>query len=199
VRLTNEFTVAARLEQTWSALLDVPRVARALPGARLEPGNGDGSWRGTMKVKLGPVTTEYEGSARLQDVDDDERVASFYVQGREARGQGTAAATITNRLSAAGDATRVAVETDLQVTGRQAQLGRGLMQDVAGVVLAEFSARLERELAAGPEPAEAAPAPIEDALDVGAVAGRALRERAALVGIGFAAGLVTGLLLRGRR
>ncbi len=199
MRLTNQFTVAARLEQTWSALLDVPRVARALPGARLEPGNGDGSWRGTMKVKLGPVTTEYEGSARLQDVDDDERVASFYVQGREARGQGTAAATITNRLSAAGDATRVAVETDLQVTGRQAQLGRGLMQEVAGAVLAEFSARLERELAGRPEAAEAAAAPFDDALDVAVVAGRALRERAALVGIGFAAGLVAGLLLRGRR
>ena len=92
MRLTNEFELAAPVERTWPLLLDVPRVGGALPGAQLEPDPAGDSYRGTMKVKLGPVTTEYAGTARLGDVDEDERVASFYVQGREARGQGRASA-----------------------------------------------------------------------------------------------------------
>jgi uncharacterized protein len=198
MRLTNEFDVAAPLERTWNALLDVPRVARALPGATIEPDGGDGAWRGTMKIKLGPVTTEYSGTARLQDVDEDERVASFHVQGRESRGQGTAAATITSRVAGAGERTHVVVDTDLKVTGRQAQLGRGLMQDVAGGMLGEFSARLERELSG--RPAEVSPeAASDEALDVGAAAAGALRERVVLVAVGVGVGLALGFALWGRR
>jgi carbon monoxide dehydrogenase subunit G len=190
MKLTNEFEVAAPVERTWATLLDVPRVARALPGAAIEPEAADGAWRGTMKLKLGPVTTEYAGTARVQDVDEDERVASFHVQGREARGQGTAAATITSRVAPAGEGTRVVVETQLQVTGRQAQLGRGLMEDVAGAILAEFATRLERELRGEPAVAAADGAGGE-ALDVGAAVYRPLLERA-----GYAlAGLLIGILL----
>jgi uncharacterized protein len=195
MKLSNEFVVAAHIERTWNVLLDVPRVARALPGARLEPDSADGAWRGTMKIKLGPVTTEYAGSARLQDVDEDERVAGFFVQGREARGQGTASATITSRLSEADGGTRVVVETDLRVTGRPAQLGRGLMQDVAGALLGEFSARLERELA-GEQPEE--PDEPDEALDVGGAAFRSLRERAAILAIGVGIGIALGRVLWGR-
>ena len=196
MKLSNEFVVAAPIERTWNVLLDVPRVARALPGARIEPDSADGAWQGTMKIKLGPVTTEYAGSARLQDVDEDERVAGFFVQGREARGQGTASATITSRLSEADGLTRVVVETDLRVTGRQAQLGRGLMQDVAGALLGEFSARLERELAGEPPDERGEP---DEALDVGGAALRSLGGRAVPLVLGVGIGLALGRVLWGRR
>jgi carbon monoxide dehydrogenase subunit G len=199
MKLTNEFLVAAPLERTWAALLDVPRVARALPGAVIEPEEHDGAWQGTRKVKLGAVTAEYAGTARLDDVDEDDRVASFHVQARERRGQGTAAATITSRLAGEDGATRVRVETDLQVTGRQAQLGSGLMQDVAANVLDRFAAGLERELAGGGEEAgAAADAGREDVLDVGAAVRGPLLERAGLIAGGAAAVLVAGWLVWGR-
>ena len=147
MRLVNEFDVGVPVERTWDTLLDVPRVARALPGAKVDPEADAGAWRGTMKIKLGPVTTEYAGTARVQDVDADDHVASYRVEGREARGQGSAAATITTRLaSGEGGGTKVVVETDMQVTGRQAQIGRSLMEDVAGAILGEFAGRLEKEL-----------------------------------------------------
>jgi carbon monoxide dehydrogenase subunit G len=148
MKLRNEFVVAAPLERTWETLLDVPRVASALPGAAIEPGpNGNstaGDHRGRMKVKIGPVTAEYAGTARLEEVDEDGHAATFYVQG--SGGQGTAAATIVNRLEPADGGTRVVVETDLRVTGRAAQFGRGLMEDVAAAMLGEFAKRLEREI-----------------------------------------------------
>src|SRR4051812_7075157 len=114
MKLRNEFVVGASLEQTWQTLLDVPRVASALPGATIEPG-GNGEHRGRVRLKLGPVTAEYAGTARLADVDEDAHVASFHVQG--AGDQGTAAATITSRVVETEGGTRVIVETDLRVTG----------------------------------------------------------------------------------
>jgi hypothetical protein len=140
-----------------------------------------------MKLKLGPVTTEYAGTARLQDVDEDERVASFHVQAREARGQGSAAAVITGRLVPEGDSTRVAVETDLQVTGRQAQLGRGMMEDVAGAVLGEFSSRLEREMRG-----ETPPPAGDEALDVGGAALVPIAQRALPVLVALLIGFLLG-------
>jgi carbon monoxide dehydrogenase subunit G len=191
MRLTNEFDVGAPPGRTWETLLDVPRVARALPGATIEDEVQSGAWRGAMKLKLGPVTTEYSGTARVQDLDEDDRVASYRVEGREVRGQGTAAATITTRLQPAdGGGTHVVVETDLQVTGRQAQLGRNLMEDVAGAILGEFAGRLERELRGEPPPAGDAP----DALDVSHAVRGAVAERAALFGAGVLAGAVLGFL-----
>jgi len=190
MRLRNEFDVDAALRDTWATLLDVPRVARALPGATIEPDGEGGAWRGTMKVKLGPVVTEYVGSARVQDADDDDHVASYRVEGREARGQGSAAATITTRLSAGGGGgTHVVVETDMQVTGRQAQLGHGLMEDVAGAILGEFAGRLERELRGEAAVSDGAD---EDALDVSGAVRGALLERAGLVAAGVVVGLALG-------
>ncbi|HVC87273.1 MAG TPA: SRPBCC family protein [Gaiellaceae bacterium] len=178
MKLRNEFIVAAPLERTWIALLDVPRVASALPGATIEPG-GNGEHRGRMKVKIGPVTAEYAGTARLEDVDEDAHVASFYVQGSGE--QGAAAATITNRVEEVEGGTRVVVETDLRVTGRAAAFGRGLLEDVSARLLAEFARRLEAEIL---EPSSrsitsSVPAP-EDALDLGAAAWEPLIRRYAL-------------------
>jgi carbon monoxide dehydrogenase subunit G len=189
MKLVSELQLGAPVQETWRALVDVPRVAQALPGATIEPGPVDGAYRGRIKIKLGPVITEYTGLARLQDVDDDDHVASFHVHGREAHGQGSAEATIT--ISCSGDAigTRLRVETDLQVTGRQAQLGRGIMEDVATRVLAEFAARLERALVS----AEAA----EDdgggeVFDAGRAGWRPLMERAAIALAGVLVGLALG-------
>lgn len=143
MRLQNEFTVAAPLERTWDTLLDVERVASCLPGASIEPVGEDGLYRGAMRLKAGPVSLSYSGTVRLADVDADEHVASFDARAKESKGTGTAAAMIRNRLEPAGDGTRVVVETDLNVTGRPAQFGRGLMEDVASKVLGDFAGRLE--------------------------------------------------------
>ena len=197
MKLRNEVVVRAPLDDTWRVVLDVPRVANALPGASVEPAGEAGLYRGTMRVKLGPVTTEYEGVARLQDQDDDAYVASFHLQGRERRGQGTAAATITNRLFPENGGTRLVVETDVNVTGRAAQFGRGIMESVASALLQEFARRLEREAAAEGEAVRAsAIPPPADALDVGAAAwSGALRGRLPLA-LAFTSGLALGLLLR---
>jgi carbon monoxide dehydrogenase subunit G len=189
MKLTNEVVVPAPVEQTWSLLLDVPRVVRALPGATVEPDAAEGVYRGTLKVRLGPVTVEYEGSARLEDVDEDEHVASFLIEGRERRSHGGATATIVNRLLPADGSTRLVVETDLAVTGRAAQLGRGLMEDVAANLLERFAQGLG-EVARGVE--QAPPA----MLDVGTAAWEPLLRRYgpyAAVGLaGFLLGLAFG-------
>jgi uncharacterized protein len=193
MKLRNEFPVAAPADRTWQALLDVGRVARCLPGASLAADGDGGAYRGSLSVRLGPVTAEYRGTVRLVDADDDARVATFRAEGREARGHGTSAATITNRVEATDGGSRVVVETDMAVTGRAAQLGRGMMEEVAGRVLAEFARRLERDLAApdgaraGAEPAApSAPAP----LDLGrALLPRLAAPAAAVVGLAVLVGL----------
>jgi len=160
VRLENEFTVAAPLERTWQVLLDVERVAGCLPGATVEPVGEEGLYRGQMRLKVGPVNMAYSGTVQLLDVDADEHVASFEARAKETRGTGTAAATIRNRLEPADGGTRVRVETDLDVTGRPAQFGRGLMQDVASKMLGEFAGRLEHlVLEPAANGADRAPAP----------------------------------------
>ena len=189
MKLTNELLLAVPRAQSWSTLLDVPRVARALPGALVDPDPSDGAYRGTMKVKLGPVSTEYAGTVRLTDVDEDGGVLAFDVQGREIRGQGTASATITARLAPEAGGTRLIVDTDLEVTGRQAQFARGIMEDVAGAILTEFAARLEREIVGGPAAKTGEPG---DALDVGVALYRPLLERAGILAVGVALGLSLG-------
>jgi uncharacterized protein len=185
VKLTNEFTVAAPIERTWETLLDVERVASCLPGASIEPVGEDGMYRGSMQVKVGPVSVSYSGTVRLADVDADQHVASFAARANETKGTGTATAVIRNRLEPAGDGTRVVVETDLDVTGRAAQFGRGLMQDVAGRMLGDFAGRLERLVLEGPPAAEAAaaePAPEQERFDVGEVLLHGYRKQIAFAG-----------------
>jgi uncharacterized protein len=192
VKLTNELLLTAPLSQTWQTLLDVPRVARALPGATIDPDPSDGAYRGRMVVKLGPVTTEYTGTARLQDVDEDEGIVAFHVQAREIRGQGTAAATITARVAPEAGGTRLIVETELLLTGRQAQFARGIMEDVAGAILTEFAARLEREILGHPR-AESDDG--REVLDVGSAVYRPLLRRAGILVAGVALGLGLGRAL----
>jgi hypothetical protein len=183
----NEFVVDAPLDPTWRTLLDLARVARCLPGATIEPASADGTYDGSMRVKVGPVTMDYKGVARVTEIDEASHVAAFNVQGKELRGQGSASATIRNTLVAEGDSTRVLVETELSVTGRPAQFGRGIMQDVAGSMLDDFAKSLSEMMAAERQdhaaPAEAAPVersrPGKQALDLTGAVGGVLRQRLA--------------------
>jgi carbon monoxide dehydrogenase subunit G len=106
VKLHNVCVVAAPLAPTWSAIVDLARIASALPGAALEPTETAGTFRGTMKIKFGPVVSQYSGTATLEEVDDDRHIAVVRIQGREIRGQGNASATIRNTLSPVAGATQ---------------------------------------------------------------------------------------------
>jgi carbon monoxide dehydrogenase subunit G len=152
VKLTNEFTVAAEPERVWKALLDMEGVAGCLPGATIEATDQENHYKGSMKVKIGPMTVAYQGTATLSEVNDEARRAVISLSAREAKGQGTALATITNLVEDHDGGTRVRAETDLRITGAQARFGRGVMEDVAGRVLRDFSSCLERQVTA---PAEA--------------------------------------------
>jgi carbon monoxide dehydrogenase subunit G len=178
LKFENEVVVDAPIEATWRTLLDLERVAGCLPGATIEPGGEDGVFQGAMRVKLGPVTMNYKGTAKLEQVDEQAHTAVFQVQGKETRGQGSASATISNRLVPADGATRVLVETELSVTGRPAQFGRGIMQDVAASMLTDFASCLSKLLATeqGAEPAVTAE-PDREQLEVGGVLGRAVLAR----------------------
>jgi uncharacterized protein len=209
VKLRNEFEVAVPLERVWETLIDIERVARFLPGATIEPGSDQGVHQGSMRVKVGPMVVDYRGTARLGKVDAGERTADIEVQAKEARGQGTAAAVISSRLEQLDGHTRVVAETDLQITGRQARFGRGIMQDVAGRMLDQFAARFEAYLLEGepeaPDAAGSAAAPSpdaggDDALDLGSLLrGSAAARYGTAAALALAAALVVRALVRGRR
>jgi uncharacterized protein len=189
VILSHEFTVEGDLETVWRALLDLERVAGCLPGATIRATDEAGRFEGTMKVKMGPMTVAYEGSASLIEVDDSRHRAVISLRAREAKGQGTALATITNDVEQVGNRVWVRAETDLQVTGPQARFGRGVMEDVGNRVLAEFATRLEQEVAPAAAEGSASAAdsgpdrlpPVEDAFDIGAALAQTTVARAARV------------------
>ncbi|MEV4064446.1 SRPBCC family protein [Nonomuraea dietziae] len=208
MRFEHEFTVPVPIEQAWAALLDVERVAPCLPGATLDIVEGE-EFTGRMKVKVGPITVTYRGTARFEDVDKDAYTLTLQASGKEARGSGTASASVTARLTPAGEATAVRVESSFNVTGRPAQFGRGVMAEVGGKLIDRFAENLaellgesqseERHLAAVPELDEedARPSgtlrtsltPDEEALDLLEIAGTPLLKRVAPV-----AGAIAGLL-----
>jgi carbon monoxide dehydrogenase subunit G len=209
MKLENEFAVSAPIATTWETLLDIERVASCLPGASVRA-SGDGTYSGAMKMKLGPLTIDYQGSARMVDVDEDAHVATLEATAKEAKGQGTAAAIITNRLIPEGDRTRVIVETELNITGRPAQFGRGIMQDVSERMLAQFAERLEQEILSGaqrpPEdtrpverPASEPAAAEPDELVIGSLVAGPLVKRLLPAAGGLFLVALLATLLRGRR
>ena len=151
MKLENEFTVDVSVEDVWEVLLDLERITPCLPGAALTNGSdGDGEHDGSMKVRLGPVTQEYKGTVQIQEADESQRRAVLQADGKDSRGQGTASATITSTLHDEGNgSTRVHVETDMQITGRAAQFGRGIQQSVAEKLLGRFADCLEEEIKGG--------------------------------------------------
>jgi carbon monoxide dehydrogenase subunit G len=148
VELTNEFRVGVPVEQAWGVLTDVERIAPCMPGAQLQEIEGD-EYRGIVKVKVGPITAQYKGAARFVEKDEAGHRAVLRAEGRETRGQGNAAATITAQLDPDGDGTKISVVTDLTITGRVAQFGRGVLADVSTKLLGQFADCLETKLLAG--------------------------------------------------
>ena len=167
MELTNEFRVNAPIDRAWRVLTDLERIAPCMPGAQLEEVEGD-EHRGIVKVKVGPITAQYKGVARIVDRDKEGGRLVLRAEGRETRGQGNASALITANLSADGDATSVSINTDLTVTGKVAQFGRGVLGDVSAKLLTQFVACLEADVlasadAATPTAEPATPAPANGA------------------------------------
>jgi len=150
VDLTNEFRVGVPVERAWEVLTDVERIAPCMPGAQLQEIEGD-EYRGIVKVKVGPITAQYKGAARFVEQDEAGHRAVLRAEGRETRGQGNANATITAQLEPDGDGTKISVMTDLTITGRVAQFGRGVLADVSTKLLGQFADCLQTQLLAGDE------------------------------------------------
>jgi hypothetical protein len=145
MELTNTFSVSQPVERAWAVITDLERVTPCLPGAALLGVDGE-DYRGAVKVKVGPVTAQYEGVARFAERDDTAHHAVLRAEGRDVRGQGNAAATIKLRLAAHGSGTQVTIDTDLELAGRVAQFGRGVIADVSGKLIGQFATRLEEEM-----------------------------------------------------
>jgi carbon monoxide dehydrogenase subunit G len=148
MELEHSFTIPVPPEQAWGVLLDVEKVAPCMPGATVDSVDGD-DVKGRMKVKVGPVALTYAGTARFTEKDEQARRVVLEASGKETRGSGTAAATITSTLSDDAGQTRVVVHTTMTVTGRPAQFGRGVMAEVAGRVIEKFATNLAAQLSGG--------------------------------------------------
>jgi len=188
MKIANEFTVSAPIERAWDVLTDLEQVIPLMPGAQLVGRDGD-DYLGTVKVKVGPVTSEFRGKVHFVEQDRGDHRAVIDGKGKESRGTGNAAATVTAQLHDAGDRTRVTVETDLKIVGKLAQFGSGMLQQVSEKLLGEFVASLEAKLATpqaivtsqpAPPPAEAAPI---DLLDL--AGGSALKKYGPRVAVAF--------------
>ena len=154
MKLENSFTVPVPRADAWKVLMDVERIAPCMPGATLTSRDGD-TFTGTVKVKVGPINLTYGGKAEFVSLDEAGGVAVIEGSGKETRGTGTAKALITCRLVDKGGSTDVLVETDLAVTGKPAQFGRGVLADVSAKLVDKFAACLSEEIEAG----DPAPAP----------------------------------------
>lgn len=147
MKIANEFTVSAPIEQAWSRLCDLEQMIPLMPGAQLIGHEGD-EYLGKVKVKVGPVTSEFSGKVHFVEQDRNQHRAVFDAKGKEARGTGNAAATVAAQLHEVGERTRVTVDTDLKIVGKLAQFGSGMLQQVSEKLLGQFVDSLEAELAA---------------------------------------------------
>ena len=216
MKIENEFTVPAPIDEAWALLTDVPAIAPCLPGAKLTGSEGD-VHEGQITVKVGPVTTQYVGTAELTMKDDAAHRAEISAKGREKRGAGNAQADISAVLVSEGTGTKVVIDTDLRVSGKVAQFGRGIMVDISEKLLGQFAECLEGKLteapaapaAAAPEPDGSAPSPTSASappggtsadegapLDLLDLAGGAVAKRVVPVAVGIAVLVVLYLVLR---
>ena len=161
MELENTFVVPADIDTAWDTLIDVESIAPCMPGATLTSFDGE-EFAANVKVKLGPVTMNFAGTGRFVSMDKATHVAVIDASGRETKGAGTAGATITATLTAEGPtSTRATIVTDLTVTGKAAQFGRGVMADVSKRLITQFASNLEQVIIArtssGPAPSVAAP------------------------------------------
>ncbi len=158
MELVNEFTVNVPVDEAWVTLTDVERIAPCLPGAQLQEVEGD-TYRGVVKVKVGPILAQFKGQAHFVEKDDTNHKAVLKAEGRDTGGKGNASAMITAQLTSKGaTSTYVSVSTDLTITGKVAQFGRGAMADVSNKLLGQFVENLETTVLTQPAPAAEAPA-----------------------------------------
>jgi len=202
MKLEHEFAVGAPIDTVWQALLDPERVAPCFPGATITSASGD-EFAGTVKVRLGPISLQYRGKGRFTGTDEAAHCTVIEASGTAAGGQGTAAAKVHASLAENGEGTTVSVITDLTVTGRPAQFGRGLMEDVGRKIIGQFADCLSKTLAPAqqlapvddtppppaaaaqerptpvqPAPPRLAPPPVTDEIDLLDAAGPAVAKRA---------------------
>jgi carbon monoxide dehydrogenase subunit G len=161
--LNHEFTVNVPVAEAWAILTDLERIAPCLPGAQLTEVEGD-TYRGQVKIKVGPILAQFKGQASFMSRDDVAHKASLKGEGRDTTGKGNASAIITAELtSVTPTSTKCTVHTDLSISGKVAQFGRGALADVSDKLLAQFSENLNQLISAAPAPApvvaESSPAP----------------------------------------
>ena len=209
MELNHSFTVNQPIAETWQILTDLERIAPCLPGAQLQEVHGD-VYKGVVKIKVGPITAQFKGEAQFDERNDTDFKAVLKASGRDTGGKGNAAATITAQLTPVdADSTTCNLLTDLSITGKVAQFGRGALADVSEKLLAQFSDNLNELIktqGAAPEVAAPAPAPAAEAsgepqirkiegpaaepLDLGNVAGGAVMKRVLPLLAGLAAALL---------
>lgn len=169
-KLLNEFVITRPIDEAWAVLTDVERIAPCMPGATLQEIEGE-TYRGVVKVKLGAIATAFKGEAHFVERDDANHRAVLHGEGRDTSGKGNADAMITASLQPISDTeTKCVVETDLRVTGKVAQFGRGIMADVSKKLMAQFATNLNTMLDASPAESAAAAAPAPEAAPAPAAA-----------------------------
>lgn len=149
MELNHEFTVAAPIGRAWAVLTDIEEIAPCMPGAQLTEVDGD-TYHGLVKIRVGPITAQYQGTALLTEKDETAHRVVLKASGRDARGQGNAAALVTATMTEQEDGTLVSIITDLTVSGRVAQFGRGVMHDVSAKLLQQFVDNLEADVLGKP-------------------------------------------------
>jgi carbon monoxide dehydrogenase subunit G len=163
MELVNEFTVNAGIDKTWATLTDVERIAPCMPGAQLTEIEGD-TYRGTVGVKVGPITAKFKGEANFVEQDEAAHKAVLKAAGRDTGGKGNASALITAQLTAVSEtSTHVTVTTDLTITGKVAQFGRGALADVSTKLIDQFVQQLETTVLNDPDAAAVDAPPVEEA------------------------------------
>ncbi len=170
--IENEFDVAAKPAQVYELMLDPERVATCLPGAEVTGKNDDGSYSAQATVKLGPVKMTYKGTVAVIESDPEARTASMLAKGSETRGQGTAQATLNMAVTDHEGGSHVTVSADMLITGRVAQMGRGVMQDVARRMIGQMAENMEALLTGGEQPKAG------DAVSAGSLLGSVVADRA---------------------
>ena len=189
MRFENEFDVDAPIESVWDAVLDVERVAPTVPGAQVLEQTGDDSYKVAIKVRVGPMSMTYRGEVEIAERDDDSHRAVMRARAKEARGQGTADADVTMQLHGANGRTSATLTTEVELSGKAAQMGQGVLQDVAGRLVETFARNLATMLESGEamsgEATAGAPAEAEADAAAGARAEAGAAAAAAEPGVAY--------------
>jgi carbon monoxide dehydrogenase subunit G len=213
MKLDNEFRVSVPIDRAWEVLTDIPLITPCLPGAELTDSEG-GEHTGKIKIKVGPVTSHYSGKAVFTAQDEATHHVEISANGRDSKGSGNASATITADMKEDGDGTVVTIATDLKISGKVAQFGKGMIAEVSGKLIGQFVECIEQKLlsddviddvaaesaaaADEPPPIRPTPEPVE-ALDLMELAGDSVYKRLVPVGIAAGAFLLLFLLFRRRK